>query len=133
MLNPLLNGTGLKFSSGPPLPPEMMEEVPFLWSILPARIAFDNAFLAGRPVLLEPVVHIEVTVPAMDLIEVRDGRTLGGVTHGRGDGALSGLALDRELRPPAPEDHEVHLALVGVAVLQVAGGMRRMEYGPLCS
>ena len=28
------------------------------------RIAFKNAFLAGRPVLLEPIVHIEVTVPA---------------------------------------------------------------------
>jgi elongation factor G len=29
-----------------------------------ARIAFKNAVLAARPVLLEPIVHIEVTVPA---------------------------------------------------------------------
>jgi len=28
------------------------------------RIAFKNAFLAARPVLLEPIVHIEVTVPS---------------------------------------------------------------------
>jgi elongation factor G len=28
-----------------------------------ARIAFKNGFLAARPVLLEPIVHIEVTVP----------------------------------------------------------------------
>ncbi|MGL4552968.1 MAG: elongation factor G [Gemmataceae bacterium] len=28
-----------------------------------SRIAFKNAFLAARPVLLEPIVHIEVTVP----------------------------------------------------------------------
>src|SRR5262249_34313783 len=29
-----------------------------------ARIAFKNAFLAAKPVLLEPVVHIEITVPS---------------------------------------------------------------------
>jgi len=29
-----------------------------------ARIAFKNAFLAARPVLLEPIVRIEVTVPS---------------------------------------------------------------------
>jgi len=29
-----------------------------------ARIAFKNGFLAGRPVLLEPIVHLEVTVPS---------------------------------------------------------------------
>lgn len=29
-----------------------------------SRIAFKNAFLAARPVLLEPIVHIEVTVPS---------------------------------------------------------------------
>jgi elongation factor G len=29
-----------------------------------ARIAFKNAFLASRPVLLEPIVHVEVTVPS---------------------------------------------------------------------
>jgi elongation factor G len=28
-----------------------------------ARVAFKNAFLAGRPVLLEPIVDLEVTVP----------------------------------------------------------------------
>jgi elongation factor G len=28
------------------------------------RIAFKNAFLAARPVLLEPIVHLEVTVPS---------------------------------------------------------------------
>jgi elongation factor G len=28
------------------------------------RIAFKNAFLAARPVLLEPIVHIEVTLPS---------------------------------------------------------------------
>ena len=28
------------------------------------RIAFKNGFLAARPMLLEPIVHIEVTVPA---------------------------------------------------------------------
>lgn len=28
------------------------------------RIAFKNSFLAARPVLLEPIVHIEVTVPS---------------------------------------------------------------------
>jgi elongation factor G len=27
------------------------------------RVAFKNAFLAARPVLLEPIVHLEVTVP----------------------------------------------------------------------
>lgn len=29
-----------------------------------ARIAFKNAFLAAKPVLLEPIVHIEITVPS---------------------------------------------------------------------
>ena len=29
-----------------------------------ARIAFKNAVLAARPVLLEPIVHIEVTIPS---------------------------------------------------------------------
>jgi elongation factor G len=29
-----------------------------------ARVAFKNAFLAGRPVLLEPIVDLEVTVPS---------------------------------------------------------------------
>jgi elongation factor G len=29
-----------------------------------ARIAFKNSFLAARPVLLEPIVHLEVTVPS---------------------------------------------------------------------
>lgn len=29
-----------------------------------ARIAFKNSFLAARPVLLEPIVHIEITVPS---------------------------------------------------------------------
>jgi elongation factor G len=29
-----------------------------------ARIAFKNAFLSARPVLLEPIVHVEVTVPS---------------------------------------------------------------------
>jgi elongation factor G len=29
-----------------------------------ARIAFKNAFLSARPVLLEPIVHLEVTVPS---------------------------------------------------------------------
>jgi elongation factor G len=29
-----------------------------------ARVAFKNAFLKGRPVLLEPIVDLEVTVPA---------------------------------------------------------------------
>src|SRR5262249_29385676 len=31
-----------------------------------SRIAFKNAFLAGRPVLLEPIVDLEVTVPSKD-------------------------------------------------------------------
>ena len=31
-----------------------------------ARIAFKNAFLAARPVLLEPIVDLEVTVPSKD-------------------------------------------------------------------
>jgi elongation factor G len=29
-----------------------------------ARIAFKNSFLSARPVLLEPIVHVEVTVPS---------------------------------------------------------------------
>jgi elongation factor G len=29
-----------------------------------ARIAFKNGILAARPVLLEPIVHIEITVPS---------------------------------------------------------------------
>src|SRR5204863_533779 len=29
-----------------------------------ARIAFKNAVLAARPILLEPIVHFEVTVPS---------------------------------------------------------------------
>jgi elongation factor G len=29
-----------------------------------ARVAFKNAFLNARPVLLEPIVHVEVTVPS---------------------------------------------------------------------
>jgi elongation factor G len=29
-----------------------------------ARIAFKNSFLSARPVLLEPIVHLEVTVPS---------------------------------------------------------------------
>src|SRR5262249_55780955 len=30
----------------------------------PGRVAFKNAFLAARPVLLEPIVNLEVTIPS---------------------------------------------------------------------
>ena len=34
------------------------------------RIAFKNAFIAARPVLLEPVVNLEVTAPSLSLIHI---------------------------------------------------------------